>query len=83
MKLVAVHTIHGAKVLREKNASNPKDRGKVARLTAKPGTDFDTADFGVSDDEALALIASGAAKRKMREVSEGDETAGGDGAPKT
>ncbi|WP_409188436.1 hypothetical protein [Bradyrhizobium sp. RDM4] len=40
---------------------------------AMPKTEFDTADFGISDDEAQALIERGVIKRKMREVTEADE----------
>jgi hypothetical protein len=64
MKVIAVHTIHGGKVV----------DGKNVELVAKPKAEFDTVDFGISDEEAQALIARGAIKRKMREITEADET---------
>jgi hypothetical protein len=73
MKLIAVHTIHGRKVTRERDPADRKDRGDSIAITAKPNEEFDTAEFGISDEEAQALIASGAAKRRMREMTEADE----------
>jgi hypothetical protein len=76
MKLIAIHAVHGRKVLRPADARN-KDRGRSAAIVAKPGEEFDTVEFGIDNDEAARLIALGAARRKMREVTDADEAAGG------
>lgn len=80
MKLIAVNTIHGRKVTRARNPSNPKDRGASVSLSAKPGAEFDTTEFGIDAAEAQRLLDGGFAKRKMREVTEADEA--GPGAAK-
>jgi hypothetical protein len=46
-------------------------------MVAKPGEEFDTAEFGMDDKEANALVERGSAKRKMREVTDADEVAAG------
>jgi hypothetical protein len=74
MRMIAIGTIHGRKTIRERNPLDPKDRGVYAETVVKPGLEFDTEEFGVSEAEVTALIASGAAKRKTRE--EPDDTVG-------
>lgn len=80
MKLIAVNTIHGRKVTRARDARNAKDRGESRDVLVKPGEEFDTAELGIADDDAHGLVASGCARRKMREVTDADE-AGAGGAP--
>jgi len=65
MKLIANHTIEGAKTIRARDTKVPKDQGEYDRKTAAPGEEFDTTEFGISDTEAKALIEAGAASRKM------------------
>lgn len=77
MKLIAVHSVHGRKVLRAPDPKNSRDRGRSLPLVAKPGDEFDTVEFGLDDKEALALVARGSAKRKMREVTDADEAGTG------
>lgn len=82
MKMIAVTTVQGRKTLKAANPNNPKDRGRYETLIAKPQVEFDTADFGIGDEEAADLIASGVAKRKVREVPDdgaGFSPAGGSG----
>lgn len=76
MKMIAIGTVHGRKLVRAADPKNPKSRAKYTDLIAAPGTEFDTDDFGVDDEEAQQLIASGAARRKTREVV---DDADGDG----
>ena len=78
MKLIAVHSVHGRKVLRTPDPKNSRDRGRSVALAAKPGQEFDSAEFGLDDREALALVARGSAKRKMREVTDADEAGSGE-----
>ncbi|MBR1150096.1 hypothetical protein [Bradyrhizobium sp. JYMT SZCCT0428] len=80
MKLIAANTVQGRKTLRAPDPKNSKDRGRHQTTMVAPGAEFDTADLGISDDEALAMIASGAAKRKMREVTDADHVEAGAGA---
>lgn len=84
MKLVALHTIHGRKVMRKRDPRNPKDRGESTEMLAKPGQEFDTDEFGIDDKEAANLVAAKAARRRMREVADHEDTGaagGGQGAP--
>lgn len=85
MKLIAVHTIHGRKVVRA--AETRKDRARAIDVIAKPGMEFDTVEFGIADDEAQTLIVAGAARRRMREVADTDAAddagEGGSGAAQT
>lgn len=70
MKMIAIGTVHGRKLVSARDKDDPKSKNKYADLIAKPGEEFDTADFGIGDDEAKSLIASKAAKRKTREVAD-------------
>lgn len=73
MKLIAVNTVQGRKAVRAADPKNARDRGHHVTIVAAPGKEFDTKDFGISDEDAADLIASGAAKRKMREVTDADD----------
>jgi hypothetical protein len=74
MKMIALGTVHGRKLIKESDPKDPKSKAKYEDLIAAPGETFDTEDFGIGDAERKAMIASGAAKRKTREVAD-------DGAP--
>lgn len=67
MKLIAIGTIHSRKP-KPIDQRNPKSKPKYEDLIAKPGVEFDTDEFGISDDEAAALIARKVVRRKTREV---------------
>lgn len=74
MKMIAIGTVHGRKLIKERDKNDPRSRDKYQDLIARPGQEFDTKDFGIGDDEAKSLIATKAAKRKTREIAD-------DGAP--
>jgi hypothetical protein len=76
MKMIAIGTVHGNKLVSEANPKDPKSVAKYDELIAAPGAEFDTEEWGIGDKEAEALIASNAAKRKTREViDDGDAKA--------
>lgn len=75
MKMIAIGTVHGRKLIKERDKTDPKSRDKYEDLIAAPGEEFDTKEFGVSDAEAKTLIANKAAKRKTREVPDDAEKA--------
>ena len=70
MKMIAIGTIHGHKLIREANPRDPKSSAKHKDMIAAPGEEFDTIDFGIDDEEAKALIDNKAARRKTREVAD-------------
>lgn len=84
MRMIAIGTVHGRKTIRARNENDPKDRGQYTEVVVQPGREFDSETFGMSDEDVQQLVASGAAKRKTREVQ--DDTAAAEparaGAPK-
>lgn len=68
MKMIAIGTIHGRRLVKSAVANNPKSKPKYEDIIARPGNVFDTDDFGIDEKEAAALIASRTAKRQTREV---------------
>jgi hypothetical protein len=52
MKLIAVHTIHGRKVMRAPIRRMPRTAAAIDRDDRQAGEEFDTAEFGIDDDEA-------------------------------
>ena len=82
MKLIAIHTIHGAytePVVDDKGAPIKGSRGRdkvrfIDAAIVPPEEEFDPAELGIDDDEVRSLLASGAVRRKTREVvDEGGE----------
>lgn len=85
MRLVAIHTLHGAQVAPHVTKKIVTDKDGVSNQTTEtvhrragdtlipPGTEFDTDKHGIGAEEAKALIASGAARRAVREVDDEDE----------
>lgn len=73
MKLIAINSVHAHRFLRKPDPKDPKDKGEHVAEIYKPGTEFETRDHSISDDEALRLVAGGAAKRKTREVAVDDD----------
>jgi hypothetical protein len=67
MKMIAIHTIHGRKLVREAGKDG-KQPAKYKDALTKPGEEFDTDELGIDDEEAQDLVARGAARRKTREV---------------
>ena len=76
MKMIALSTVHGRKLIKEADPKDPKSKAKHEDLIASPGDTFDTDDFGIGEIERKAMIANGAARRKTREVADdsGPET---------
>jgi len=74
MKMIAIGTVHGRKLIKEADKANPKSKAKYEDLLAKPGDEFDTVEFGIDADEAKTLVASKAARRKTRTVVDDSES---------
>ncbi len=82
MKLIAIHTIHGAytePVVDDKGAPIKGSRGRDKRrfidaAIVPPGAEFDSGELSIDDEEVKNLLAAGAVKRKTKEVAddEGD-----------
>ena len=68
MKMIALGTVHGRKLIKEADPKDRKSKAKYEDLIALPGDTFDTDDFGIEDKEAAALISRRAAKRQTREI---------------
>jgi hypothetical protein len=60
MQVQARHTIVAQRMLRAPDKNQPRDRGEFERRDFAPGETFDTADWGITDDEAKAMLADGA-----------------------
>lgn len=74
MKMIAIGTVHGRKLIKPADPKNPKSKAKYEDLVAKPGEEFDTDDFGIDKDEAGRLSERKAARRKTREVPDDGES---------
>lgn len=76
MKMIAINTIHGAHTepVLNKDGEPVLDSRKrekrrfLEEIIVRPGEAFESGDLGMDQDELDRLIASGAAKRKTREV---------------
>ena len=74
MKMIAIGTVHGRKLVKERDPNDPKSRNHYEDLIAMPGDEFDTKEYGIDGKEADRLVAGKAAKRKTREVpDDGDK----------
>jgi hypothetical protein len=75
MKMIAIGTIHGSKLISAADPRNSKSKPQHQDILVAPGEEFDTEEIGISDEEAQSLIARKAAKRKTREVADDGEVA--------
>ncbi len=73
MKMIAITTIHGHKLIKKADPDNHRSKDKYQDLIAKPGDEFDTEEYGIDEAEAQSLIDRKAAKRKTREVPDDRE----------
>lgn len=68
MKLIAQHTIHGAEVRDFPGPNGTTIKRRAGDKIVKPGEEFDSADHGMNDAEVQAMILTGAARQKTKEV---------------
>lgn len=74
MKMIAIGTVHGRKLIKAADPKNPKSKAKYEDILVKPGEEFDTDDFGIDQDEANRMVARKTAKRKTREIPDDGDT---------
>ena len=74
MKMIAITTIHGQKTIRARDKKDKNDLGEYEDRMVLPGSEFDTTDLSISDDEAQSLIDAGVAKQKTKEVPDNSAT---------
>lgn len=83
MKLIALGTVHGRKLVKEADPKDRRSKPKYQDLIAMPGDTFDTENFGIEDKEAADLISQKAAKRQTREIPVDGEAPAAPAAPAT